>query len=171
VIDMMDEQLDVLPWYRQRWPWYIIGLLSLGVFGSGILVVAAIEHKDPLVVDDYYKEGLAINRTLDRQRAARTMGLEAQVDFDASNGILRIHTSAREPVTAQSMQLRFVHATLANLDYTVDLIREDKNVYLARLKALKPGTWDVMLEPKDKSWRLDAHLRLPAQNWKLEPEL
>lgn len=167
---MKDEQLDILPWYRHRWPWYIIGLLAIGVFGSGILVIAAIDHKDPLVVDDYYKEGLAINRTLDRQRAARRMGLEARAAFDPNQGILRLYTSAKIPVNAHMLQLHFVHATLANQDYTVDLIQEEKNVYLARLKSLKPGNWDMMLEPKDKSWRLDAHVQLPAQSWRLEPE-
>ena len=52
---------DTLPWYRQFWPWFLICL-------PGSVVVAAlttmyIAHKgaDDLVVDEYYKEGLAIN--------------------------------------------------------------------------------------------------------------
>jgi len=170
-MSMSNEEVDVLPWYRQLWPWYIISLLFLGVFGSGILVFSAIEHQDPLVVDDYYKEGLAINRTLDRQRTAEKMGLQALASYDKESGILRIRLTAHEQIAAPSLQLRFMHATLANQDYTVTLVREQADVYLARLGTLKSGNWDLMLEPDDKAWRLDAHLSLPAKNWKLDPEL
>lgn len=168
---MSDEQINVPPWYRQFWPWYLIGLLALGVFGSGVLVVSAIDHQDPLVVDNYYKEGLAINRTLDRQRAAQTLGLQAMAHYDAAEGVLSIHLHANQAITAPSLRLQFVHATLANRDYSVNLIRQSADVYRAQLKSLKPGNWDLMLEPQDKVWRLDAHLTLPAQSWTLKPEL
>jgi len=168
---MADEQLDVEPWYRQFWPWYIIGLLFLGVFGSGVLVFSAIDHQDPLVVDDYYKEGLAINRTLDRQRMAKKMGLQAQAHYDAADGVLSIQLKTRHDVTSPKLELRFFHATLANQDYAVTLKREGTDIYRAKLKTLKAGNWDLMLEPEDKVWRLDAHLSLPAKNWKLMPEL
>lgn len=168
---MSDEQMKVMPWYRQFWPWYIISLLFLGVFGSGILVFSAIDHQDPVVVDDYYKEGLAINRTLERQRKAQALGLLAQAHYDASDGELSIHLSARQDITAPSLELRFVHATLANQDYKVILVRQGADTYRAKLKTLKPGNWDLMLEPEDKVWRLDAHLSLPTQSWELRPEL
>jgi len=168
---MSDEQTDVLPWYRQFWPWYIIGLLFLGVFGSGILVFSAIDHQDPIVVDDYYKEGLAINRTLDRQRAAVALGLQAQADYDTAKGVLSVRLSAKQDITAPALKLFFMHATLADRDYSVTLIRQGTDIYRAQLKTLKPGNYDLKLEPEDEVWRLDAHLTFPAQRWKLKPEL
>ena len=65
----------------------------------------------------------------------------------------------------------FVHATLANRDYTVKLVRQSEHVYRAQLKTLRSGNYDLMLEPEDRVWRLDAHLNLPAQSWELKPEL
>ena len=168
---MENQDAETLPWYRQFWPWYIIGLLFVGVFGTSILVVSAIDHPDPIVVDNYYKEGLAINRTLDRQRKAKTMGLLAQAQYDSTNGILSIRLSARHAITAPALQLFFVHATLANRDYSVKLTRKDMDVYQAQVKTLLPGNYDLMLEPEDKLWRLDAHLTMPAQSWKFIPEL
>jgi hypothetical protein len=168
---MSDDQTSVIPWYRQFWPWYIIGLLFLGVFGSGVLVISAIDHQDPIVVDDYYKEGLAINRTLDRQRAAVAMGLQAQADFDASKGVLSVRLSAKHEITAPTLKLFFMHATLANRDYHVKLTRQGADLYQAQVKSLQPGNYDLKLEPEDEVWRLDAHLTFPAQSWKLKPEL
>lgn len=168
---MSDSQTNVVSWYRQFWPWYLIGLLLLGVAGTSVLIVSAVEHPDPLVVDNYYKEGLAINRTLDQQKAAETMGLQAQAHYDANDGVLSVRLSAKQNITASSLNLIFVHATLANRDYTVKLVKQSVDVYRAQLKLLKPGNWDLMLEPEDKVWRLDAHLTLPAQSWALKPEL
>jgi hypothetical protein len=168
---MSDSQTDVVPWYRQFWPWSLIGLLFLGVAGTSVLIVSAIDHPDPLVVDNYYKEGLAINRTLDQQRAAAAMGLQAQAHYDAGDGVLSVRLSARHDITAPALKLLFVHATLADRDYSVELVRQSADVYRAQLKTLKPGNWDLMLEPEDKVWRLDAHLTLPAQSWALKPEL
>lgn len=167
---MTDEETKIEPWYRQFWPWYIIGLLFLGVFGSGILVFSAIEHQDPIVIDDYYKEGLAINRTLDRQRAAEAMGLQAQADYNAAKGELSIRLRANQDITAPLLKLYFMHATLANRDYSVTLVRQGTDIYRGQLKTLRPGNYDLKLEPEDQVWRLDAHLTLPAQNWKLKPE-
>ena len=113
----------------------------------------------------------AINRTLDRQRTAQKMGLQAQAHYDAADGVLSIRLRARHDVTAPALKLKFMHATLANRDYVVTLLRQGTDVYRAKLKTLKPGNWDLMLEPVDKVWRLDAHLSLPVKSWKLMPEL
>lgn len=168
---MSDSKTEVLPWYRQFWPWYLIALLLLGVFGTSVLIVSAIEHQDPVVVDNYYKEGLAINRTLDQQRAAAAMGLQAQAQYDVADGALTVRLTSRHNITAPYLKMLFVHATLANRDYAVKLVRQGADVYRAQLQALKPGNWDLMLEPEDEVWRLDAHLTLPVQSWVLKPEL
>lgn len=165
------EAKDIGPWYRQRWPWYIIGMLLFGVVFSGILVAEAVRHQDPLVVDDYYKAGLAINRVLDKQRAAQEMGLQAHVNYDATARILTIRLVARQKVTAKALTLFFVHATLANRDYSVTLVRQGPDLYQAHLAKLRPGDYDLMLEPQNKVWRLDAHLSMPVRSWKLVPEL
>ena len=168
---MSETQTNVLPWYRHFWPWYLIALLLLGVLGTGDLIVEALRHQDPVVVDNYYKEGLAINRTLDQQRAATAMGLQARAHYDGQGGMLTVRLTAKQNVSATTLKLLFVHATLANRDYTVQLVRQSEDVYRAPLKALKPGNYDVMLEPEDETWRLDAHLTFPAQSWALKPEL
>lgn len=165
------EAKDIGPWYRQRWPWYIIGMLLFGVVFALILVEEAVQHQDPLVVDDYYKAGLAINRVLDKQRTALDMGLQAHASYDATARTLTVRLTARQNVTAKALTLLFVHATLANRDYRVTLVRQGPDLYRAHLAKLRSGEYDLMLEPKNKVWRLDAHLSMPVQNWKLVPEL
>jgi hypothetical protein len=168
---MHEQETDVKPWYRQYWPWYLISIPLLSVIATGIMMAYAINHQDALVVDNYYKQGLAINRTLARQRAAAKLGLEARAQYDAALGMLSIRLHGRRVVTPPKLTLLFAHATLAHRDYQVKLSRQGDGVYRAHLPHLRSGNWDLMLEPEDESWRLDAHLSLPAQRWTLTPEL
>lgn len=49
------EQL--LPWYRQFWPWFIIALPTSAVIASFISLWLAISHPDQLIVsDDEYQQ-------------------------------------------------------------------------------------------------------------------
>ena len=81
----MSRQLpggDTKPWFRQFWPWFLITLpASVVVAGFATLYIAN-RHADDLVVDDYYKDGLAINRQLEKKQRAATQGIAAQLRFD-----------------------------------------------------------------------------------------
>lgn len=39
------------PWYRQFWPWFLIGIPFLTVVASGVTLWLAISNPDTLVVD------------------------------------------------------------------------------------------------------------------------
>src|SRR3712207_6000995 len=76
------------PWYKHRWPWLLM-------LGPAVVVVAgvyttylAFSQPDALVVDDYYKQGKAINQDLRRDRAAASMALEAMLRYDPATGKL-----------------------------------------------------------------------------------
>ena len=59
----VDED-PILPWYRQFWPWAIISIPATTVVACAIMITLAILSDDGLVSDDYYREGLAINKRL-----------------------------------------------------------------------------------------------------------
>lgn len=53
-------------WYQNAYVWLIIGGPSLVVVASFITLYLAITHPDP-AIDDYYRKGIEINKTLDAQ--------------------------------------------------------------------------------------------------------
>jgi len=73
-LNALDKQ--VAPWYKHRWPW----LLMLGPFvvlvAGFVTMWISFSGADALVVDDYYKQGKAINQDLRRDRVASTLGLQ-----------------------------------------------------------------------------------------------
>jgi hypothetical protein len=160
----METLAQPLPWYRQFWPWFIIALPLTAVIAGIITWIIAAHDPDGLVADDYYKQGLAINQTLDREHHAQALGL---------SGLVRIDTVAQRIVLTLEGQigahahddliLRMVHPTRPNLDHALTLKAEAGNRWSAPLEHSAAGRWHLQLEPVTGEWRLNGRLALPEQ--------
>lgn len=149
------------PWYREPWPW----LLMLGPF---VVVVAgiytawlAISTADGLVTDDYYKQGLAANKTIARSEKAKALGLAAGVRVTEDG--LAIRLTARD-TTFQAPDVLVVtlsHPTRAGLDQSQQFQRDGER-YVGKLRLPASGHWLVLVEDEPKSWRLLGNVVLPA---------
>ena len=144
---------DTLPWYRQFWPWFLITLpASVVVAGLSTWYIAD-RHADDLVVDDYYKNGLAINRQLEKKQRAADQHISAQLTFNGGAVSARVDG----PVTADELQLLMSHPLEADRDFPVKLAMIAPGIYQAPLPAdVAPRWhWTLSLEQVD-GWRLDG---------------
>lgn len=147
------------PWYRQFWPWFIIAIPASSVLVGSLMLTLAIRNPDPIVVDNYYKEGLAINRQLDRQRIAAELGIQALVRFDAGRELLSIE--ALEAGRLQGpLKLSLIHPTLAGQDRVVQLQADEQGRYRLALPGSGNSRWHIALESEADGWRLDGRIRL-----------
>lgn len=149
-------------WYRQFWPWVLIALPATAVVASLVTAYLALRAPDGLVVDDYYKEGLAINRRYERSLAAQALGLEGELRLAGGGGtaelVLKTASGAALPDT---VRLQLLHATRAGLDREVDARRSAPGVYTVNLPALAAGRWSVQAGAAD--WRLDGVIEIPGE--------
>lgn len=151
-----------MPWYRQFWPWFIIALpLTAVIAGIATLIIAA-QDPDGLVVDDYYKQGLAINETLERDRKAQALGLSGLVRVEAGRLVLTVNGLPAN-TDDQDFALRLIHPTRPHLDRDLQLARESDTQWSAELGAIAPGRWHVQLESPAGRWRIAGRLALPEQ--------
>ena len=95
-------------WYREPWVWLLIGLPATAVIGGFITLYLAIISNDGLVVDDYYKQGLEINRILARDKAAATHQLMATVTLDQQQEAVVVNLLA-DPNCALPGQITLIH--------------------------------------------------------------
>lgn len=150
------------PWYRQFWPWVLIGLPAGAVAASLFTIHLALQTDDTLVVDEYYKAGLAINRVLERDRVAAEQGWSAELVLTEAG--LRVRLAAdgtgKPP---QRLQVSLVHPTLAERDQDVVLLPGADGAYYGQLKDPGPGEWRVLLMPEDRQWRLQGRWNPRAQ--------
>lgn len=150
------------PWYRQFWPWLLIALPASAVIASIATVIIAVNNPDGLVVGDYYKQGLAINQTLARDRHARFLGLQAggQIDTD---GQVRLDLAGKQPVAAPRLKLSLLHPTRAHQDQVIWLQQGQDGSYRGALEPPGPARWHLLLEPAGGQWRLTGRMSWPGQ--------
>jgi hypothetical protein len=149
---------DTQPWYRQGWPWMLIALPASAVVGGILTIIIAVQSPNALVVDNYYKEGLAINQSKRRAALAGDMQLRALVRGD--KGALHVTLDARRPVTDTTLNLQIIHATRAELDQTLTLERAADGAYHAALAELPAGNWYLKLQDQQRSWEISTRARI-----------
>ena len=145
----------VQPWYREPWPWLLMSGPAIVIVAGTITSIWAFRTADPLVADDYYKQGLAVNRVLAREKEAERLGLQASVLVNAERDQVRVLLdgagAAHGPLT-----LTLVHPTREGEDRTVPLAEESPGVYRGTMPALRGSAYEYQLQDQGGQWRLSG---------------
>ena len=137
------------PWYRQLWPWLIISGPAAVLVAGAITMWLAFSTADGLVAEDYYKQGLAINKRLAREDAAEALGISASVALKPD----RIHVDLKG-ATPEALFVHLAHATRAGHDVRLRLTPVGQGAYEAELADLPRGHWRVVIEDPRGAWRI-----------------
>jgi uncharacterized protein len=149
---------DERPWYRYFWPWFLMALPAAVVVAGLWTAYIASEHADDLVVDDYYKDGLAINLQLAKKQRATELGISAQLNF--SDEIVTVELSG--PVADSGLLLILSHPLEADRDFSVPLVRVSPGVYRGSMGQDVAPRWHWTLEGlRRDDWRLDGEIEAP----------
>ena len=152
------HDLDVKPWYRQFWPWFLIALPGSVVIASLVTVFIAFQHADTLVVDSYYRKGLAINQVLEQDKLAASLGLTADVRVDATSGELFVTLKGADAPPGQ-LTLMLLHPTDEERDRTLAMISVSAGHYRVDLDQQLQYRYYLRLLPEPKQeWRLAGEL-------------
>lgn len=158
----------VRPWYREPWPWLLMAAPAAAVVMGVVMVVLGLRTDDGLVVDDYYKRGLAINQVLDREARAAALGLEASLAFSPDRERVRLVLSGKTPPGRQAT-LRLVHPTRVGQDQVVAFAAAAGGNLEGALKPPSPGAWHLVLEDPGGLWRLAGEWRTADDRVTLRP--
>ena len=145
------------PWYRHRWPWLLAIAPTAALIAGVFTFWLAATTGDSMVVDDYYRQGRAINQQLARDRQASALGLQATLTGSsgaADPTITLTLTALRGSDWPAQLKLRVVHATRAELDVAYLLSHDGGGVYRTAGVLPAAGRWLVQLEDPGRSWRL-----------------
>ena len=126
--------------------------------GVVTLTLARVSY-DGLVVDDYYRQGLEINRSLARDRLAQTLGLTCELLLTEDRVEARLSWQDRTFRPPVALRVGLFHATRQGFDQRISLSRRSTGVYAGDLTRLAPGRWHVQIEAGD--WRLQNTFKAP----------
>ena len=147
---------DTKPWYRHFWPWFLITLPATVVVAGLWTAYIASRHADDLVVDEYYKDGLAINVQLAKKQRASELGLSARLHI--SGDIVTVELSG--PVRDSGLRLLLSHPLEADRDFSVPLVRVGKGLYRGSLNQEVIPHWHWILQGlRRDDWRLDGDVQ------------
>jgi len=148
-----DRDAPRKPWYREPWPWLIMAGPAIVVVAGIATAIIAISGADGLVADDYYKQGLGINRQIARDQAAHDLGIAG--DLRILPGVVRVTLRSAAPLPDR-VTLRFVHAARASEDRVVHPARTAAGAWEAPLAELPAGRWRTIVETAQ--WRVSAQI-------------
>lgn len=159
---------NIQSWHREPWPWLLFVGPFIVIIASVITFWLAYSSSDPLVVDDYYKAGKAINMTLRRDVKARALHLSAKMKISEEKVFIVLRSdsgAALEPM----LRLRITHATQRAKDRVLLLTASRRGEYGTSLASIAAGRYNLTLEDIEQTWRLTA--RWPAGGGKTEVAL
>jgi uncharacterized protein len=152
------------PWYREPWPWLLMAGPVTAVIAGFVTLWLAIKSDDGLVADDYYKQGLAINQVLHRDRTAAERKYAATILFNFDNQRLRVMLRSGEGAALPAqLRLKVVHPTRPGADQFVELSAGGAGLFDGAIKRLGAGRWLLILEDTQQTWRLTGEMRVPDE--------
>lgn len=147
-------------WYQIPIVWVVIGIPLVSVVVTLSIVWISVKTFDGLVVDDYYRKGLEINRDLARDRNAKRISLEANASIEDNQLRFELQSNSDGP-WPDRLVLGFYHPTVSDRDILVTLVHEGSGKYSALPPQLAFGKWNVMTGTE--TWRLKGTLFHPAE--------
>ncbi|WP_026354428.1 FixH family protein [Massilia niastensis] len=154
---------DSAPWYRHRWPWFLMIGPVLVLLAAAVTTWLALSRPDAMVVDDYYKQGKAINQDLRRDRVASRLGLSFEARHDERSGRLTGHLQSFGAPVIAPFHIRLTHPTQPEKDLLLEALPDAAGRFSAALPQLEQTHWQVVVEGAARDWRLSRSWRPSRQ--------
>ncbi len=153
----MNETMKQTHWYQSPIGWFIFFVI-LATITSGVLMIT-ISSIDPddIVVDDYYKQGLAINQSKARNTRAHRLGIKA--GFIHTTKGVRVSVTGLGETHNVPLRLYLQHPTRRRHDRQFRIPCR-KGSCGTVITGIRNGRYYYAIEPSDRHWRLSGRLHL-----------
>ncbi|MBT2784949.1 MULTISPECIES: FixH family protein [unclassified Halomonas] len=155
----------VTPWYKQFWPWFLLGILFSSIIVSSGFAVMSIKSFDGMVVqEDYYEHGKAINMVLAKQEQARALNLSAELRLDPLTSDIVVDLSG--DTRPDTLYLDLIFPTEDNRDQSFVLEHVRDGRYITQGPDNLRYRWYLQIQPaqEDADWRLTGEATFPNEN-------
>lgn len=139
---------DAAPWYRHRWPWFLIAGPAIVVAAGVATAVIAHRSDDGVVAEDYYKRGLLVNKRIAALPPA-SPPVVTVVSLDAA-GTLRVVPRGPDDED-ESLAVTLSHPA-TGIRETLTLVRAGDGAFTGHVVSMQRGRWIVTYAPRHGQW-------------------
>ncbi len=149
------------PWYKEFWPWMILGVLASSIIAGTTFLVLSITSYDGMVEDNYYKTGLAINQVIAQDHRATELGMTAAVRIDDLTGDVNVDLAGE--ARPERLLLTLIFPTRDDRDLQLILERVRGRHYVGQAPRQLEYRWYLQLAPDVQvpGWRLRGEATFP----------
>ena len=138
------------PAWREPLVWMVWGIPALTIVAGLVTWWIAAQRADSNVAEDWYKRGMTINRSLERESRAQALGLGAELTLVGEHDLrLRLESGATLP---PSVNVLLTHPVRAEQDRPLSLDRQPDGAYRIVSPQVAAGQWGLSIEAQD--WRI-----------------
>jgi hypothetical protein len=141
------------PAWREPLVWMVVGIPAATIVAGLFTWWIAAQRADSNVAEDWYKRGMAINRSLERESKAQALGLHARLSMPAEHD-LRVVLTGPPAALPPTVTVTLTHPVRAEQDRKLSLDRQADGAYRTVSPQVLPGHWGVAIEAQD--WRIAA---------------
>jgi len=163
---IIEKNINSGPGYKHPWFWFIMApLVAVFCMGFTILYLSIVSN-DGVIVDNYYKDGLAIKTREQQDLNARSLNLHGGLVLEHRRANLTLKGNIQDE--HYKLWLHFIHPTQESMDVRIPL-QQSGQLYTGALPQVLSGRYSIMITPDlvpsdPKMWRLHADAILPLEN-------
>jgi nitrogen fixation protein FixH len=150
----------------RAWPFAIAGILLAGIASNAAFVVLASSDPAAAVEPDYYRKAVAWDEEMAQEKRNIALGWSAHAAlYPGAQGTvgrleLTLADSLGQPLTGATIQALVMHNARAAAVQTVALRDDGAGHYTARVRADRPGLWEIRLSVERDTQRFTARERI-----------
>ena len=146
---------------RNYWPVMLFSIPFTAVLFGIFMIATTLYFPDDLVVDNYYKDGMAINELLVQDELAKELSIEVTLNSLTENRMELTVLGA----TDSAISMNLFHVTDQASDVSLLLVPEEGFLYSVDNTGLsvlgQKGVWYIELKGTDKPWRVKQRIVTP----------
>lgn len=151
------QEVDVKPWYKEPWPFILIGITGLGVVAGTTMAIIGFSNPPEIVRGDYAQFARGLVDTNVRTGRARELGLSGSMRL--ADGQLELSLAATDPAgLPERLLIQFQHPAYSEQDALVMVERRADGRFTGRIESPPHERSLVIVTDLEQTWWLSGKM-------------